>query len=112
MKQIRSLVHSLVACGIALSLVSIAAAQTPIQGTATVVRKKGSARYSTGNNVWQPLKVGAVLRPGTVIQTSQERGSFVELALGDSDAALRMTSNAGGGGASASSSSDSVSYQP
>src|SRR5207244_11213389 len=36
-------------------------------------------------NVWLPLKPGAILKPGTVIQTADE-GSLVDLALGDSAA--------------------------
>ena len=59
MKQIRNLVNGLVAGGLALAMVSTLAAQTPEQVNATVVRVKGSARYTTGNNVWQPLKVGS-----------------------------------------------------
>jgi hypothetical protein len=68
-------------------MVSSLAAQTATEGAAKVVRIKGPARFSTGNNVWQPLKVGAVLSPGTVLQTSTEQGSFVDLALGDGTAA-------------------------
>jgi hypothetical protein len=63
-------------------------AQSAIDGAAKVVRIKGPARYTTGNNVWQPLRVGTVLRPGTVIQTSTEKGSFVDLVMGDVNAAL------------------------
>jgi hypothetical protein len=77
--------NSLVGCAIALVLVSTAAAQ---DGAAKVVRTKGPARYTTGNNVWQPVRVGDVLRPGTVIQTSTEEGSYVDLVLGDGNAAV------------------------
>ncbi len=83
MKNTRSLVNSLVACAIACAMVSTLAAQ---DGSAKVVRVKGPARYSTGNNVWQPLKPGTVLRPGTVIQTGTESGSYVDLVLGDENA--------------------------
>lgn len=85
MKQTRRLTNGLVACAVAFAMVSSLAAQT--EGAAKVVRIKGPARFSTGNNVWQPLKVGAVLSPGTVLQTSTEQGSFVDLALGDGTAA-------------------------
>ncbi len=64
-------------------MVSTLAAQTAVEGVVKVVRMKGSARYTAGTSAWQPLKVGAVLKPGTVIQTSTDRGSFVDLVLGD-----------------------------
>lgn len=88
MKQNQRLTNSLVACAIAVAMVSSLAAQTAIDGAAKVVRIKGPARFSTGNNVWQPLKVGAVLKPGTIVQTSTEQGSFVDLVLGDGTAAV------------------------
>jgi FecR protein len=84
MKETRRLLNSLVACGLALAMVSTLAAQTVNQGAAKVVRLKGSARYSTGNNVWQPLKVGDVVKPGTVIQTAAK--SSVDFVLGDGSA--------------------------
>lgn len=68
-------------------MVSTVAAQT-MDGGAKVVRIKGPARYSTGNNVWQPLKVGMVLKPGTIVQTSTEKDSYVDLVLGDGTAPL------------------------
>ena len=88
MKHTRHLINSLVPCVVALALASTAIAQSAIDGAAKVVRIKGPARYTTGNNVWQPLRVGTVLRPGTVIQTSTEKGSFVDLVMGDVNAAL------------------------
>jgi len=78
--------NSLIGCAIALTLVSTAAAQGGMDGAAKVVRAKGSARYTTGNNVWQPVHVGDVLRAGTVVQTSTEEGSYVDLVLGDGHA--------------------------
>lgn len=65
----------------ALSLVANASAQTAKERTAKVARIKGSARYSTGNNVWQPLQVGSVLRGGTVIQTAAD--SYVDCVLNE-----------------------------
>jgi hypothetical protein len=76
----RSLLNSLVACGVALAMVSTLTAQTSDESPAKVVRLKGDARYSTGNNVWQPLKVGDIVRPGTLIQTASN--SRLDLALG------------------------------
>src|ERR1051326_8157071 len=88
MKQSRNLINSLVACSIALAMVTSAVAQTAIDGGAKVIRVKGPARYTTGNNVWQPLRVGTVLRPGSVIQTSTEKGAFVDIVLGDVNAPM------------------------
>jgi hypothetical protein len=66
-------------------MVSSLAAQTVKNGTATVVRLKGAARYSTGNGVWQPLdKVGTILKSGTLIQTAAN--STVDLVLGEGEA--------------------------
>src|SRR5208282_3139036 len=61
MKETRSILNSLIACGVALAMVSTLAAQSVDQSAAKVVRLKGGARYSTGNDVWQPLKLGDVL---------------------------------------------------
>src|SRR5258708_577781 len=108
MKKIRGLVQSLAVCGLVAAFVATAAAQAPIQGVAKVVRIKGSARYSTGNNVWVPVKLGSVLKPGTVIQTGLERGAFVDLVLGDGEAPIAGVSGAGGGGGAG----DSMFYQP
>lgn len=86
MKQTRRLSHGLLACAIAVAMVSSVAAQTASEGAATVVRIKGPARYTTGQNIWKPLKVGTVLTPGSLVQTSTERGSYVDLALGEGSA--------------------------
>jgi len=86
MKETRSLLNSLVACGVALAMVATLAAQTVNQGTAKVVRLKGGARYKTASSDWQPLKVGDLLKPGTIIQTAAK--SRVDLAVGDSSAPI------------------------
>lgn len=93
MKQTQRLTNGLIACAIALAMVSSVAAQSAADGAATVIRVKGPARYTTGNNVWQPLKAGAVLRPGTIVQTSTERGSFVDMVLGDGSGAAVPTAS-------------------
>jgi hypothetical protein len=49
---------------------------------------QGSARYTTGNYVWTPLKAGDVLRQGMSVQTSTDQGSYVDLALGDGTATV------------------------
>jgi len=85
-----------------MAMLMTLSAQTPMEGKAKVIHIKGNARYSTGNNVWQPLRVGAKLKPGTLIQTAAN--SYVDLALGDGEAPV------GGGGAAANL--ETVSYQP
>lgn len=107
MKKTQSLVQGLVVCALALAFVSTAAAQAPVQGAAKVVRIKGSARYSTGNNVWVPVKLGSVLKPGTVIQTGLERGAFVDLVLGDGEGIVPS-----GAAAGSSAAADAMFYQP
>jgi len=109
MKQTRSLISSLVVGAIAVAMVSTLAAQTI--SSAKVIRIKGPARYTTGNNIWQPLSVGAVLQPGTVVQTSTERGSFVDLVLGDANFGAPQPVVYKPGIASSMSTS-STSYQP
>jgi hypothetical protein len=99
MKETQSILNSLVACGVALAMVSTLAAQSADQTAAKVVRLKGAVRYSTGNNVWQPLKLGDVVRPGTAIQTAAD--SRVDLVLGDASAPVARPVP-----------SDMVSYQP
>lgn len=87
MKRERNVVHGLIACVIALAMVASAAAQTMVQGTAKVVRMKGEARYGTGDaSGWRLLKVGTVLKPGTIVQTDKQKGSYVDLVLGDGEA--------------------------
>jgi hypothetical protein len=100
MKETRSLLNSLVVCGVALAMGSTLMAQTVTQGAAKVVRLKGAARYSTGNNVWAPLKVGDVVRPGTVVQTAAK--SSVDFGLGDGTAPT----------VNPASPSSMISYQP
>ncbi len=106
MKRIQSIVQRLAVCGLALAMVSSLAAQNMGRGTAKVVRIKGSARYTTGNNVWQPLSVGSVVKPGTLIQTSAEKGAYLDLVLGDGDAPMPRPV------AAAAAASDSRSYTP
>jgi hypothetical protein len=92
MKKNRSLTIGLIACVIAIAISLPASAQNMKQGKAKVVRKSGEARFTTGNNVWQPLKVGDVLGAGTIVQTAQTKGSYVDLVLGDGSAPSANTS--------------------
>lgn len=107
----KRLTTGLVACALALAMVTSVTAQSVVQGKARVVRIGGHARFTTGNNVWQPLHVGDVIRPGTVIQTENKDGAFVDLVLGDGSGSLGMASAGGGGGASAASVSP-IAYHP
>ena len=86
MKQTRSMFSWLVAGSLALLMVSSVAAQTAKERMAKVVRLKGSARYSTGNNVWQPIKTGTLLKSGFIIQTAAD--SYVDVLLGESESAV------------------------
>ncbi len=85
MKQTRTLANWFIACAIACAMITTATAESVKDRTGKVVRIKGAARYSTGNNVWQPLKVGTVLRSGNVVQTAA--GSFVDIAINESASA-------------------------
>lgn len=84
MKMKHSFISRLVTFGAAVAVVAWAStvcAQSGFQGTAKVVRLEGAARYTTGNDVWQPLKEGDVIKPGAVIQTASK--SKVDLVLTD-----------------------------
>ncbi|MCO5051876.1 MAG: FecR domain-containing protein [Verrucomicrobiae bacterium] len=106
MKTINKSLVWLAATVLSLTLISGSQADTVKQRTGKVVRIKGLARYSTGNKVWQPLKVGAILRSGTVVQTSTD--SYVDIVLSQEEtaatvvvkpvAAYSASSSASGGG--------------
>lgn len=81
MKQTNKIFSWLVAGVLMLSLVVNASAQTIKERTTKVARLKGSARYSTGNNVWHPVQVGTILHSGMVIQTAAD--SYVDMTLGE-----------------------------
>lgn len=85
MKQTRMLANWFIACVIGCAMITTATAESVKDRTGKVVRIKGAARYSTGNNVWQPLKVGTVLRSGNVVQTAA--GSFVDIVINESASA-------------------------
>lgn len=89
MKQTRKLVNWLVACAVVFAMATSATAQSNKERTGKVARIKGSARYSTGNNIWQPLKVGTVLRAPAVVQTAKD--SYVDIVFNESDSVPRST---------------------
>ena len=80
MKETQSLLNRLAVCGVALAMVSTLAAQTVNQSSAKVIRIKGAARYKLNGMDWQQLKVGDVVKPGSLIQTAEK--SRVDFALG------------------------------
>lgn len=110
MKHLRGFLTSLIAGAVALAMISTATAQT-VTGRAKVVRMKGQARFTTGNGVWQPLKVGDVLKPGSIIQTAMEKGSFVDIVLGDGSGAAAAVTEAGGGSSAAAAPTPVSNYQ-
>ena len=71
----------LVAGVVSIVLVTGANAQTTKERTGKVVRIKGAARYSMGNKVWQPLKVGTILKSGSVVQTAAD--SYADIVLNE-----------------------------
>jgi hypothetical protein len=99
MKKSRRILSSLIACGVALAMVSTLAAQSTDQVAAKVIRLKGAAQYKIGNGDWRPLKYGDVVRQGTVIQTAGN--SRVDLLLGAAAAPVERPVT-----------SDSLTYQP
>src|SRR5689334_16998566 len=79
MKQFQRMFIWLIA-GITLAMVSDLTAQNVQDRSAQVVRMKGNARYSTGGNNWQPLKVGTTIKSGYLIQTAAS--SYVDIVVG------------------------------
>lgn len=108
MKQMKPFISSVVACGIALAMVTSLAAQSTQDGAAKVVRISGSARYMpVGATTWEPLKTGALLAPGTVVQTAS--GSYVDLVLNGRGGASGV-GMAAAGGAGAGAGASPISY--
>jgi len=115
MKTMNKTLGWMLAAVMSLALVTHADAQDAKQRTGKVVRIKGDARYSTGNKVWQPLKVGIVLKSGYIVQTAMS--SFVDIVVNEEEsaqglkvnqAAMKSSSSAssGGGGGGATPSPD------
>jgi len=79
----------LVAGMVSIVLVTGANAQSANERTGKVVRIKGAARYSTGNKTWQPLKVGTILKAGSVVQTAAD--SYVDIVLNEDATAAAVS---------------------
>jgi hypothetical protein len=93
MKYVGRFMRKVVPYGAALlatTLVVSANAQTQ-QGEARVYGLKGSADYSDGGGTWMPLRVGKVLRAGSLIRTAAE--SEVNLNLKQNGSTVRVTEN-------------------
>jgi len=81
------ILRPLIAAGTALALLATLAANAAEQGIAKVVNIHGSARYMTTDSpTWRPLKTGAILHPGTILQTAV--GSHVDLVLNNPKATV------------------------
>jgi len=82
MKQTRSVINSLLVCGVAFAMVSTLSAQTTKDQVAKVIRVGGAARCQVPGGGWQDLHAGTVILPGSVIQSGIGGGSYVDVALG------------------------------
>jgi len=95
MRTIHGFAHKLAATALALALMSLATqamAQTTVLSS-KVVRIKGAARYSVDGKTWQKLERGAVLKPGTVIQTAEDSFVDVQLGIRETKAAMPVSNN-------------------
>lgn len=110
MKQNYSLIRGLLAGCFALAMVTTLAAQTQ-EGLAKVVNIKGAARYMTGGTSdWKPIKVGIILKPGSVIQTAAD--SYVDVVLNNAKATQGLGSSMTSEVYASSTSSDNDTYKP
>ena len=82
MKQTRSVINSLLVCGVALAMVSTLSAQTTKEQVAKVIRVGGAARSQVPGGGWQDLRAGTVIPAGSVIQSGIDGGSYVDVVLG------------------------------
>lgn len=115
MKTMNKTLTWLCAAVLTLTLVSGANAENG-KRTGKVVRIKGDARYSTGNKIWQPLKVGTIIQSGNVVQTAAD--SFVDIVVSEEDSAPAVvvkpmskspssaSASSGGGGGNVGASPD------
>lgn len=92
----------LIAAVLSLALIAPAGAETAAARTGKVVRIKGDARYTAGKKVWEPLKVGTILKAGTIVQTA--KNSFVDIVINEDATASSVTLLQPKAGAAASAS--------
>lgn len=95
MKNLERSVGTGVARMLALGMVMLAmqAMADSVPQVVTVVKKEGSAQYSTDGRNWQTLNVGDVLKPGVTIRTAER--SVVDILLGDEGSGKTSTSGPG-----------------
>ena len=79
MKRLQTLL-GIALTGVLLNVGLSASAQPAKPGEATVVRVKGPASYSLGNDKWFPIVAGKFLPPGATIRTGDD--GVVDLVLG------------------------------
>jgi hypothetical protein len=92
MKHLGSLISKLAAGGVALVVSAmLSSAQAQQEGTATVTSLRGSAQYSDAGGAWSPLKVGKVLKAGSVVKTAAD--SQVDLFLKQNGPVVRVTAD-------------------
>lgn len=117
MKTMNKTLTWLMAAVVSLAMVAPAGAETAAARTGKVVRIKGDARYSTGKKVWEPLKVGTILKSGSIVQTAKD--AFVDIVVNEDASAAAITlkqpkpgvaspSSAGGGVATPSADQDVI----
>lgn len=76
---------------LAMAALASQALADSVPQTITVMRLKGTARYSNDGKTWNPLRKGDVLKPGCLIETAPN--AYVDILLGDRDAALAAKSH-------------------
>lgn len=102
MRTIHSSFQRLMAGAVAMVVIGLATqamADTSSQVVAKVIRVKGLARFSTDNKTWQTVKLGDIINPGSVLQTSDK--AIVDLLLGQRSAGIPTTLSGGGSSSSA-----------
>jgi hypothetical protein len=93
MKSIASLTKSLLACGVALTMIAMAT-DAPAQGMKTSKAKvravRGEVQFKASKaDDWVALKQGMVLTPGAVVETG--KGAQVDLFLDRVGSVVRLT---------------------
>jgi hypothetical protein len=97
MKAFYCFARSLAAGVVVLAVTGLATGARAGSGAphmATVINLKGKVRFSNDNKTWQTLKKGAVLNPGSLIQTAE--GGVVDVLLGEWGAKLTSPADAAG----------------
>jgi len=82
MKETRSLINSLLVCGVITAMALTLPAQTTKEDVARVIRVQGAARIQAPGGAWQDIRVGSVIKPGSVVQSGIEGSSYIDIAVG------------------------------